>query len=65
MNFSSTKVVDKGVADRHVVDGRVADGCAADRRVVYKQDPRKTQRLAFGSLINLNRRSQAAAIKIP
>jgi hypothetical protein len=52
MNFSSTKVVDKGVADRHVVDG-----CGADRRVVQKQDPRKTQRLAFGSLIDLNRRS--------
>jgi hypothetical protein len=42
----------------------VADGCVADRRVFCKQDPRKKQRLAFGSPIDLNRRSQAAVIKI-
>jgi hypothetical protein len=35
-DFSSAKVVDRGVADRHVVDGRVADGRIADRRVSYK-----------------------------
>jgi hypothetical protein len=63
-DFSSAKVADRGVADRHVVDERVADGCVADGRVFCKQDPRKKQRLAFGSLINLNRRSRAAAIKI-
>jgi hypothetical protein len=42
----------------------VADGCVADRRVFCKQNPRKKQRLALGSLIDLNRRSQAAVIKI-
>jgi hypothetical protein len=57
--FPSAIVVDRGVADRYVVDGHVADGCAAGRRVFYKQDPRKIQRLAFGSLIDLNRRSRA------
>jgi hypothetical protein len=35
-DFSSAKVVDRGVADRHVVDGRVADVCVADRRIFYK-----------------------------
>jgi hypothetical protein len=63
-DFSSAKVVDRGVADRHVVDGRVADGCAADRCVFCKQDPRKEQRLASGSQIDLNRRSRAVVIKI-
>jgi hypothetical protein len=63
-DFSSAKVVDRGVADRRAVDKRVADGCVADGRVFCKQDPRKEQRLAFGSLIDLNRRSRAAAIKI-
>jgi hypothetical protein len=63
-DFSSAKVVDRGVVDRHIVEGRVADGCAAYRRVFYKQDPRRSQRLAFGSLINLNRRSRTAVIKI-
>jgi hypothetical protein len=53
-DFSSVKVADTGVADRRVVDGHV----------FYKQDPRKKQRLAFGSLIDLNKRSRAAAIKI-
>jgi hypothetical protein len=52
------------VADRRVVDERVADGCVADGRVFCKQDPRKKQRLAFGSLIDLNRRSRVATIKI-
>jgi hypothetical protein len=63
-DFSSAKVADKGVANQRVVDERVADGCVADGHVVCKQDPRKKQRLALGSLINLNRRSRAAAIKI-
>jgi hypothetical protein len=63
--FFSAKVVDKGVADRHVVDGRVADGCVADRCVFCKQNPRKEQRLALRSLIDLSRRSRAAAIRIP
>jgi hypothetical protein len=58
-DFSSVKV-----ADRRAVDERVADRCVADGCVFCKQDPRKEQRLAFGSLINLNRRSRAAAIKI-
>jgi hypothetical protein len=58
-DFSSAKVADKGV-----VDGRVVDGCVADGHVFYKQDHRKKQRLAFGSIIDLIRRSQAAAIKI-
>jgi hypothetical protein len=30
----------------------------------YRKDLRKKQRLAFGSLINLNRRSRVAAIQI-
>jgi hypothetical protein len=60
-DFSSAKVVDKGVADRHVVDGRVADGCVADGHVFCKQNPRKKQRLALGSLIKLNRRSRVSA----
>jgi hypothetical protein len=59
LDFSLAKVADRGV-----VDERVADGCVADGRVFFKQDPRKKQRLAFGSLIDLNRRSRAAAIKI-
>jgi hypothetical protein len=63
-DFSSAKVADRGVADQCVVDERVADGCVADGDVFCKQDPRKKQRLAFGSLIDLNRRSRAAAIKI-
>jgi hypothetical protein len=53
--FPSAKVVDRGVADRHVVDGHVADGCATGRHVFYKQDPKKKQRLAFGSLIGLTK----------
>jgi hypothetical protein len=64
LDFSLAKVADRGVADRCVFDERVADGCVADGRVFCKQDPRKKQRLAFGSLIDLNRRSRAAAIKI-
>jgi hypothetical protein len=64
LDFSLAKVADRGVADRLVVDERVADGCVADGRVFCKQDPRKKQRLAFGSQIDLNRRSQAVAIKI-
>jgi hypothetical protein len=63
-DFSSAKVADRGVADRRVVDERVADGCVADGRVFYKQDLKKKQRLAFGSLINLNRRNREAEIKI-
>jgi hypothetical protein len=42
----------------------VADGCVAEGRVFCKQDPRKEQRLAFGSQIDLNRRIRAAEIKI-
>jgi hypothetical protein len=64
LDFSMAKVADRGVADRRVVDERVADGCVADGRVFCKQDPRKEKRLASGSQIDLNRRSQAAAIKI-
>jgi hypothetical protein len=41
----------------------VADGCVADGHVFCKQDPRKKQRLAFGSLIDLNRRSGARRLK--
>jgi hypothetical protein len=63
-DFSSAKVADRGVADRRVVDERVADGCVVDGRVFFKQDPRKKQRLAFRALIDLNKRSRAAAIKI-
>jgi hypothetical protein len=61
LDFSLAKVADRGVADPRIVDERVADGCVADGRVFCKQDPRKKQRLALGSLINLNRRSGGAA----
>jgi hypothetical protein len=64
LNFALAKVADRGVADRRVVDERVADGCVADGHVFCKQDPRMKKRLALGSLIDLNRRSRAAAIKI-
>jgi hypothetical protein len=64
LDFSLAKLADRGVADRRVIDEHVADGCVADERVFFKQDPRKKQRLAFGSPIDLNRRSRAAAIKI-
>jgi hypothetical protein len=57
LDFSLAKVANRGVADRRVVDEHVADGCVVDGRVFCKQDPRKKQRLAFGSLIDLNRRS--------
>jgi hypothetical protein len=64
LDFSWEKVANRGVAGRRIVDERVADGSVADGRVFWKQDPRKKQRLAFGSQINLNRRSRVAVIKI-